>query len=874
MHGSTGRKILRGSAGTSLPGTRRGISRSLLEQGKGALLNRLRRLELQRSSQPNEGRVALQGSLDGRQEQVATLLRGVSSDGADLEEASSESHWHLHADSKAGVSCFWVRDLTRRLTRNGLASDIALTGEDGRSGNASSSQLGPLVRALGRCGHWQEVLALLELAEPASLAVGDGEERLVNTNLNSAAIVALGRSAQWQQAVSLLFSRLRARQGTWPTDSVSCFNAAISACERSSQWARSLALLVALRAVPLPPNTVTLNATITACSRGGRWDLGISLLNSMPEMLLAPDVISFNAALGACERGGKWQHCLQLLASMESSSGLRPDLRSFSSVASACAKGGDWARVLGLFAEMKAQLMSPDIFCHTALLSACQRSHSWQLGLEILHAGLATGAEEELQKVRPSNSQKLCLNLESVGDQGCIQSFKEIYGLWEAPRTELDRFCFEVGLGMCDSGGQWQLGLDLVSELQLRGFGNPSVPGLCSLFRAFRTPSLPLAPDGSQTIKHDKQDSLEIAACSSEHIHQHRLLGQIRDTALGLLLADGDDSVADGRARAARASVSQASLAASKAIYMVLAMDLLHHARHLDGMLETAFRLEICTPVVATLNQLACPTVFRTSLKALEVVDVGRPREIRQARILPDLAVQHGLGSYFTEEALVALDISAGRAADWVVEAQNATCAVLAHWFQDSAWLPSEAVGRELVVWVSYSVGPTSVEQPQAGMGLLRSRGEVVSHGRNPWQLGETLLPPVFSHHDRKQHAERRALLRVADRLLHFAAQLDEEKMASSAEHEGGRTDSWKRSDDLEASSRLAEGIGGTVRLYATHTPCVSCLAIFCQFKALFPQVRLSIAFSTWRDTRSMVALLLDEKKPKSRTVLDCSSAF
>lgn len=49
------------------------------------------------------------------------------------------------------------------------------------------------------------------------------------------------------------------------------------------------------------------------------------------------------------------------------------------------------------------------------------------------------------------------------------------------------------------------------------------------------------------------------------------------------------------------------------------------------------------------------------------------------------------------------------------------------------------------------------------------------------------------------------------------------------------------------------EGVTGTVRLYATHTLCISCLACCCQFKRLLPNVKLEVAFDVWRETRRWV---------------------
>eukprot|EP00933_Yihiella_yeosuensis_P022687 TRINITY_DN17829_c1_g1_i1.p1 TRINITY_DN17829_c1_g1~~TRINITY_DN17829_c1_g1_i1.p1 ORF type:complete len:611 (+),score=148.89 TRINITY_DN17829_c1_g1_i1:32-1834(+) len=101
---------------------------------------------------------------------------------------------------------------------------------------------------------------------------------------------------------------------------------------------------------------------------------------------------------------------------------------------------------------------------------------------------------------------------------------------------------------------------------------------------------------------------------------------------------------------------------------------------------------------------------------------------------------------------------------------------------------------------------------------------------------------PVFAQHDRSNHAERQALIKVIARVQ---------------EASGAKT-------DAEFEAECAE-VTGTVRLYASHTPCISCMACFCQFQRLFPKVKLCVDFDDWRDTRRMVELARREEEHKRR---------
>lgn len=101
---------------------------------------------------------------------------------------------------------------------------------------------------------------------------------------------------------------------------------------------------------------------------------------------------------------------------------------------------------------------------------------------------------------------------------------------------------------------------------------------------------------------------------------------------------------------------------------------------------------------------------------------------------------------------------------------------------------------------------------------------------------------PVFAQHDRSNHAERQALIKVIARVQ---------------EASGAKTD-----EEFEAE--CAE-VTGTVRVYASHTPCISCMACFCQFQRLFPKVKLCVDFDDWRDTRRMVEMARRDTEHKRR---------
>eukprot|EP00418_Pyrodinium_bahamense_P023674 CAMPEP_0179150316 /NCGR_PEP_ID=MMETSP0796-20121207/72894_1 /TAXON_ID=73915 /ORGANISM="Pyrodinium bahamense, Strain pbaha01" /LENGTH=124 /DNA_ID=CAMNT_0020851277 /DNA_START=99 /DNA_END=473 /DNA_ORIENTATION=+ len=89
------------------------------------------------------------------------------------------------------------------------------------------------------------------------------------------------------------------------------------------------------------------------------------------------------------------------------------------------------------------------------------------------------------------------------------------------------------------------------------------------------------------------------------------------------------------------------------------------------------------------------------------------------------------------------------------------------------------------------------------------------------------MLQPIFSHINRDDHSERAAFLHMA------------------------------RVDDCD----------GWLRLYISHFPCISCVAVSCQFVRFFPAIRLQMDFDNMWKTRFPHSRM--ECKPDAWKVFD-----
>lgn len=242
---------------------------------------------------------------------------------------------------------------------------------------------------------------------------------------------------------------------------------------------------------------------------------------------------------------------------------------------------------------------------------------------------------------------------------------------------------------------------------------------------------------------------------------------------------------------------------ANDVVFGVVAVELLFGHDRLDEEVGCAFQRAVFDPVMERLKFYADPTTpeARSPAKSWRLQD----------RILER---QFSLSGPFTEQA--SLDLNMSHMNDpFFPEAQRASRAVLASHDVEAT---DDPVSSALIAWSSHNL--TIGEGPRAVTSLCRTRP--VGYG-DKVPVSEWLLP-VFVEHDRSNHAERMALL----------------YMGHIVKDAGGR---------LHPDAPIK----GTVAVYASHTPCISCLSVFCQFKQKLPGVRLWVIFDAWSSTRRWI---------------------
>lgn len=111
---------------------------------------------------------------------------------------------------------------------------------------------------------------------------------------------------------------------------------------------------------------------------------------------------------------------------------------------------------------------------------------------------------------------------------------------------------------------------------------------------------------------------------------------------------------------------------------------------------------------------------------------------------------------------------------------------------------------------------------------ITKKNGDLIEIADRPSGNGDgwsnIWILPVFVDHDRSSHSERQALLMM---LQHVNVD--------------------RKTEGVEDGSK------GQARVYATHTPCISCLSSMCQFTRCWPGATVKVTFDTWKETKRWI---------------------
>lgn len=189
---------------------------------------------------------------------------------------------------------------------------------------------------------------------------------------------------------------------------------------------------------------------------------------------------------------------------------------------------------------------------------------------------------------------------------------------------------------------------------------------------------------------------------------------------------------------------------------------------------------------------------------------VARAVALRGLKELMDKRQLPHLGPHYTRHALEMLGwLAPGQHADWVHAARHAI------WAAQGVSVGSLVRTERIMAYV--------VAAMLLGDALVEIPGRIFHAGVPPAIDGEVcaLLQPTFRQIARDDHAERAAMLSVTASLFNAC----------------------------QADVRALAQVTGTVRLYVSHFPCLSCVAVLGQFSRLASSLELEAAYDdAWDD--------------------------
>mmetsp|Transcript_35205 Transcript_35205/g.76050 ORF Transcript_35205/g.76050 Transcript_35205/m.76050 type:complete len:351 (+) Transcript_35205:49-1101(+) len=265
----------------------------------------------------------------------------------------------------------------------------------------------------------------------------------------------------------------------------------------------------------------------------------------------------------------------------------------------------------------------------------------------------------------------------------------------------------------------------------------------------------------------------------------------------------GGDSKAPPEPRA-RGPRSERDVA-NDVVFGVVAVDLLFNHDRLDMEVGEAFRRSVYDPAWKRLRYYSDSTApeARSPAKSWRLQDRTLER-------------QFSLSCFYTEQATRDLQLS--RMQDPLIPSMQRTSRSLLE--EAGVRATDDPVSNALIAWMAHNL---QVSTDSSGDEWLHCRGRPWGYAVGKPEVSEWLLP-VFVEHDRSSHAERMALLAIGN-------------LVKSS---GGK---------LHPDSPVK----GMVSVYATHTPCISCMAVFCQFKQRLPGVKLYVCFDKWGETNRWI---------------------
>ncbi|CAE6965104.1 unnamed protein product [Symbiodinium sp. CCMP2592] len=497
---------------------------------------------------------------------------------------------------------------------------------------------------------------------------------------------------------------------------------------------------------------------------------------------------TFSAAISACDKARQWPAALALLREAIQRSVAQG--YCYNAAISACEKGGQWITALELFREMRAADLEVDAFSFAAAASACEKGAAWPASLQLHQLLFQVGVQPNVVSFGTALAAAAAAPWPTA-----LELLSEMRHCRVTPNI----ISYNAVVHACEQGASGRIALDLVQEardLQLRIDGKFLGVALAACRRGgFWEEAILL---WSSLAKQEPNDH-HLASCLFA-------IQACEGTAAGVALCAELGKRLQRAAGPRAAELDQAFGCADELLER--------------GQLTAAAATSLGRRAAGARGRLLALAGIRRQPTS-QLAPAASPRAERGSWRLhePLLELQPSLGWVYTTEVLQG-QLAFSSSGRWRGSARRASRRELSDALLNE---DLDVSSQSIISWLAFNM---QADTSGLSMGVPgRCTAFAASWTTDSVQGGlalEQRLLPVFREHDRSQHAERMALLSVAT----SAASQNQERAA-----------------DRQSTTF------GAVRLYATHTLCISCLAVCCQFHRLFPRVSLKVEMDTWDET-------------------------
>lgn len=207
------------------------------------------------------------------------------------------------------------------------------------------------------------------------------------------------------------------------------------------------------------------SAALGVFAKSGKWEAALKMLSDIKERgVVKPNHYIYNQAIMACGNGGQWKWAVYLLKVM-AAVGVKPDVISYNSAISGCAKVGQYEVAVVLLREMADVGIVPNVVSYNGVLQcieACQIDQYWERAHSFLKEMQEKGIKPDIACYESVIAS--C----ATGGQTDL-AVQLIQQMQEQEKITPNLKSYNAAIAACESSGEWERAVILLRQMQEKG---------------------------------------------------------------------------------------------------------------------------------------------------------------------------------------------------------------------------------------------------------------------------------------------------------------------------------------------------------------------------------------------------------------------